>query len=92
MKWDVAPTLQFTGALYDLDRYNQRLADRTAPASSCSRARPTRRASRSGANGFLTDWWQVAGGYAFTDARIVSGFGSALISPAIRSAWCHSTP
>ena len=35
VKWDVSSTLQLTGALYDLDRFNQRLAIRTAPASSC---------------------------------------------------------
>ena len=81
MKWDVAPTLQFTGALYDLDRYNQRLADPDRPGFFLLTGQTNAKGFEIGANGFLTDWWQVAGGCAFTDARIVGGFGSALISP-----------
>lgn len=81
VKWDVAPTLQFTGALYDLDRFNQRLADPNRPGFFLLTGQTNAKGFEIGANGFLTEWWQVAGGYAFTDARIVSGFGSALISP-----------
>lgn len=81
VKWDVTPALQLTGALYDLDRFNQRLADPDRPGFFLLSGQTNARGVEIGANGFLTDWWQVAGGYAFTDARIVSGFGSALVVP-----------
>ncbi|MGU3361555.1 TonB-dependent receptor [Methylobacterium sp. M6A4_1b] len=84
VKWDVTPALQLTGALYDLDRYNQRLADPNRPGFFLLSGQTNARGVEVGANGFLTDWWQVAGGYAFTDARIVNGFGGALILPGNR--------
>ncbi|KQP07636.1 TonB-dependent receptor [Methylobacterium sp. Leaf99] len=80
-KWDVSPTLQLTAALYDLDRFNQRLADPNRPGFFLTSGQTNAKGIEIGANGTLTDWWQVAGGYSFTDARIVSGFGSALIVP-----------
>ena len=86
VKWDVTPALQLTGALYDLDRYNQRLSDPNRPGFFLLSGQTNARGVEIGANGYLTDWWQVAGGYAFTDARIVSGFGSALIVPGNRVA------
>ena len=81
VKWDVSSTLQLTGALYDLDRFNQRLADPNRPGFFLLSGQTNAKGVEIGANGFVTDWWQVAGGYAFTDARIVSGFSSALIVP-----------
>ncbi|KQP40885.1 TonB-dependent receptor [Methylobacterium sp. Leaf104] len=84
VKWDVTPALQLTGALYDLDRTNQRLADPNRPGFFLLSGQTNARGVEVGANGFLTDRWQVAGGYAFTDARIVNGFGSALILPGNR--------
>lgn len=81
VKWDVAPDLQLTGALYDLDRFNQRLPDPNRPGFFLTNGQTNARGVEIGANGFVTPWWQIAGGYAFTDARIVSGFGSAAIVP-----------
>ncbi len=76
VKWDVSPALQLTGAFYDLDRFNQRLSDPNRPGFFLSTGQTNAKGIEIGANGFVTDWWQVAGGYAFTDARVVSGFSS----------------
>ena len=84
VKWDVSPALQLTGALYDLDRFNQRLSDPNRPGFFLTSGQTNAKGVEIGANGYLTDWWQVAGGYAFTDARIVSGFGSASVVPGNR--------
>ncbi|MGX7705725.1 TonB-dependent receptor [Methylobacterium sp. Gmos1] len=75
-KWDVSPVLQLTAALYDLDRYNQRFADPNRPGYFLTTGQTNTKGAEIGANGFVTDWWQIAGGYAFTDARIVSNFSS----------------
>jgi len=74
VKVDVAPTLQLTGALYNLDRSNQRLADPNNAGFFITSGQTNTRGAEIGANGYVTDGWQIAGGYAFTDARIVKGF------------------
>ncbi|KQP92374.1 TonB-dependent receptor [Methylobacterium sp. Leaf113] len=74
VKVDVAPTLQLTGALYNLDRINQRLADPNNAGFFITSGQTSTQGAEIGANGFVTEWWQIAGGYAFTDARIVKGF------------------
>jgi len=74
VKYDVSPVLQLTGALYNLDRFNQRLTDPNRPGFFLATGQTNTKGAEIGANGYVADWWQVAGGYAFTDARIVSGF------------------
>jgi len=74
VKYDVSPVLQLTGALYNLDRFNQRLSDPNQPGFFLATGQTNTKGAEIGANGYVADWWQVAGGYAFTDARIVSGF------------------
>ena len=93
VKYDVSPTLQLTGALYNLDRTNQRLAD----PNNAGLLHPARQATNAkgveiGANGYVTDWWQVAGGYAFTDARIDQRDLGDDRRRATPSASCRSTP
>ncbi|KQP10905.1 TonB-dependent receptor [Methylobacterium sp. Leaf99] len=77
IKYDVSPALQLTGALYNLDRFNQRLNDSNRPGLFLPTGQTNTQGAEIGANGYVTDWWQVAGGYAFTDATITSGFGTA---------------
>jgi catecholate siderophore receptor len=79
-KWDVTPRVQLTAALYDLDRTNQRLADPNNPGFFILSGATNAKGFEIGANGYLTDWWQVAGGYAYTDARVL-GATSATIVP-----------
>lgn len=70
VKWDITPRTQFTAAVYNLDRDNQRFTD------SQGRILTTGKTNTKGAEvavtGYVTDQWQVTGGYAYTDARIVS--------------------
>ncbi len=83
VKVDVSPALQLTGALYNLDRTNQRLSDPNNAGFFIASGQTTTQGAEIGANGSITDWWQIAGGYAFTDARIVGGFniGGTAIRP-----------
>ncbi|MGV7032827.1 TonB-dependent receptor [Methylobacterium symbioticum] len=82
-KYDVNPTFQLTAAAYNLDRENQRLNDPNNPGFFILAGKTNTQGFEIGANGYVTDWWQIAGGYSFTDARIVKGFtsGSTNIAP-----------
>ncbi|GJE19150.1 TonB-dependent receptor [Methylobacterium marchantiae] len=88
LKVDVSSTLQLTGALYNLDRFNQRLPDPNNAGFFLASGQTKTQGAEIGANGYVTDWWQIAGGYAFTDARIESGFsqGATVIRPGNRVA------
>jgi len=77
-KWDVSPRLQLTTAIYDLDRTNQRLADPNNPGFFILTGATKAKGFEAGANGYLTQVWQMSGGYAYTDARIVSDTSTAI--------------
>jgi catecholate siderophore receptor len=72
VKWDALPRLQFTSAFYNLIRTNQRLPDPNNPGFFILSGETDTEGFEAGLNGYITDAWQIAGGYAFTDARIAS--------------------
>ncbi|GEP07092.1 TonB-dependent receptor [Methylobacterium oxalidis] len=79
VKYDVTPALQLTGALYNLDRTNQRLADPNNPGFFILSGSTRTQGAEIGINGYITDWWQAAGGYAFTDARITGATSTTIV-------------
>ena len=80
MKYDVTPTFQLTAAGYNLDRTNQRLPDPNNAGFFILSGKTNTQGFEIGANGYVTDWWQVAGGYAFTDARIESATSATIVA------------
>ena len=80
IKYDVNPRFQLTAAAYNLDRYNQRLADPNNPGFFILSGKTNTQGIEIGANGYVTDWWQIAGGYAFTDARIASATSATIVA------------
>ncbi|WP_253373026.1 MULTISPECIES: TonB-dependent receptor [Methylorubrum] len=80
VKYDVSPVLQITGALFNLDRSNQRIPDPNRAGFFLTSGRTNTQGAEIGANGYLTDWWSIAGGYAFTDARITSNLSPAIVA------------
>jgi catecholate siderophore receptor len=79
VKWDVVPRLQLTAAAYDLDRTNQRLADPSNPGFFILSGETKTKGFEIGANGYVTDAWQVAGGYAYTEAKIASATSATIV-------------
>lgn len=71
VKWDVTPRLAFTTAVYNLDRTNSRLADPNNPGFFIQNGATQTRGVEVTIAGYLTDQWQMTGGYAYTDARVV---------------------
>jgi catecholate siderophore receptor len=80
LKWDIFPRLQFSTAVYDLDRSNQRLADPNNPGFFILSGKTNAKGVEAGLTGFVTDAWQVSGGYAYTDARIVSATSTTIVA------------
>jgi catecholate siderophore receptor len=78
LKYDIFPRLQFATAVYDLDRTNQRLPDPNNPGFFILSGATKTRGFEASLTGYVTDAWQITGGYAYTDARI-TGSTSAII-------------
>ena len=83
VKWDIFPRLQFTAAVYELDRTNQRFPDPNNPGFFILSGKTHTTGFETGLTGYVTDKWQMSGGYAYTDAKIV-GATSATIVPGNR--------
>jgi catecholate siderophore receptor len=79
LKWDIYPTLQFTAALYDLQRNNQRLPDPNNPGFFIANGATNTVGFEAGISGYITPKWQVMGGYAYTNAQIVSATSSTIL-------------
>jgi catecholate siderophore receptor len=83
VKWDPTPRLQITSAVYNLVRLNQRLPDPNNAGFFLLSGKTVTNGFEAGVSGYITDAWQMAGGYAYTDARI-EGATSATVTPGNR--------
>ncbi|HTK12171.1 MAG TPA: TonB-dependent siderophore receptor [Xanthobacteraceae bacterium] len=80
VKWNIFPQLQFTAAAYDLVRSNQPIADPNNAGFFLLSGRSKIKGVEFGLNGHITDNWQMAGGYAYTDARIASNTSATVVA------------
>jgi catecholate siderophore receptor len=80
VKWEIFPRLLFTAAVYDLDRTNQRLADPNNPGFFILSGATNAKGFETSLVGYVTDAWQISGGYAYTDARIVSATSAIVVA------------
>lgn len=71
-KWDVRSNLTLTAALYRQDRTNTRATDPNEPTRMLQTGSQRTNGFEAGANGNLTRYWTVAGGYSRQDAFIRS--------------------
>jgi len=71
-KYDITPVLQFTGALFNLDRDNQPFPSNVESGLIVGSGQTRTQGLEIGLAGYLTDWWQVFGGYAYTEPRVLS--------------------
>lgn len=72
VKYEILPRLMLTAALYQLDRRNTRTPDPNNPGFTVQTGSTRTRGFELGINGYVTDRWQIAGGYAYQDAFISS--------------------
>ncbi len=71
-KWDAAPELSLTTAVYRLDRTNTRATDPADPTRIVQTGSQRTNGYELGINGTLTRAWKIAGGYARQNAFVTS--------------------
>jgi catecholate siderophore receptor len=71
-KWEARPGLTLTAAAYVLDRTNTTAPDPVTPGRLIQTGAERSKGVELGIAGRLGERWEVAGGYAWQDARIVS--------------------
>ena len=69
LKWDIAPNLALTAAIYRLDRTNTRFVDPITTNTSLTGAQRSE-GFELGVAGDVTDNWQIMGGYAYQNVEI----------------------
>ena len=80
LKYDILPRLQFATAIYNLDRTNQRLPDPNNAGFFILSGATKTRGLEASLTGYVTDEWQIMGGYAYTDARITSNNSASIVA------------
>jgi catecholate siderophore receptor len=83
VKWDISPRLQYTAAVYNLNRTNQPIADGNNLGFFFPSGSTLTRGFETALTGYITNDWQASLGYAYTDARI-TGATSATVLPGNR--------
>ncbi|MFN7925160.1 MAG: TonB-dependent siderophore receptor [Bryobacteraceae bacterium] len=87
VKWDLARSLSVTAAAYRLDRTNTRSIDPNDPTRIVQTGAQRTEGFEFGASGSLTRRWNIAGGYAFQNARVTSATAAAK-----QGAWVDQVP
>jgi catecholate siderophore receptor len=77
-KWDIAPALSFTAAVYRLDRGNVAVADPLNPGVSHLVDAQRTRGVEIDLNGRLSPRWVIVGGYAYQDGEITRALSSSV--------------
>jgi catecholate siderophore receptor len=78
-KWNIFPRLLFSAALYNLDRTNVPLPDPNNPGFFLLSGKNHIRGFETELKGYITDEWQSALGYAYTDARVASDTSTTIV-------------
>ena len=80
VKWNILPRLQYTAAVYELNRTNVPIADPNNPGFFFPSGSHRIRGFETGLNGYVTKDWQSSFGYAYTDARITSDTSATIVA------------
>jgi catecholate siderophore receptor len=80
VKYNILPQLQFTAALYQLDRTNVPLANPNGDGTFFMSGKNRIRGFETSLTGYVTDSWQSSFGYAYTDARVNSDTSAAIVA------------
>jgi catecholate siderophore receptor len=80
VKWNILPRLQYSAAVYDLNRTNVPLADPNNAGFFVLSGSNRIRGFETELNGYVTDAWQSKFGYAYTDARVTSNTSTTIVA------------
>lgn len=79
VKWNILPRLQYTAAVYHLNRTNVPVTNPDGSSNPIPSGRQEINGFETGLNGYITNEWQTALGYAYTDARVTSQSTAAIV-------------
>jgi len=80
VKYNILPRLQYTAAVYQLDRSNVPLANPNGDGTFFLSGKNRIRGFETTLNGYVTDIWQSTLGYAYTDARVTSDTSATILA------------
>ncbi len=80
VKWNIQPKLQFTAAIYELNRTNVPIADPSGNGLFFPRGSHKIRGFETALTGYISPDWQSTFGYAYTDARIASDTSTTIVA------------
>jgi catecholate siderophore receptor len=80
VKWNIFPKLLFTAAAYELIRTNVPITDPNRPGFFFPSGSHKNQGFETALKGYITDAWQSALGYAYTDARITSDTSTTIVA------------
>jgi catecholate siderophore receptor len=80
VKWNILPQLQYTAAVYDLERTNVPLADPNNAGFFILSGKNRIRGFETELTGYVMPDWQSKLGYAYTDARITSNTSTTIVA------------
>lgn len=78
-KWNVNPRLQYTAAIYELNRTNQPINDPNRVGFFLPNGSTKVRGFETAVTGYVTSAWQTTLGYAYTDARITNATSTTVL-------------
>lgn len=82
-KWDLSPGFALTAAVFRLDRADVKSKDPNDPTKLVRSGLQRTDGVEVGFQGQVTEWWQVYGGFAQLDARVVKATGGSATSAAV---------
>lgn len=80
VKWNILPRLQYTAAVYNLNRTNQPIADGNNPGFFFPSGSTRTQGFETALSGYITDAWQASLGYAYTDARLTNNTSTTVVA------------
>jgi len=80
VKWNILPRLQYSAAIYQLDRTNVPIADPNNAGFFLLSGSHRIRGFETELKGYVTPDWQTVLGYAYTDARITSDTSPTIVA------------
>lgn len=80
VKWNIAPRLLYTAAIYQLDRTGVAVTDPNNPTSQIPGGKYRIRGFETALDGYITNEWQSVLGYAYTDARVANDLSTTIVS------------
>ena len=79
-KWNILPRLQYTAAIYQLDRSGVAITDPNNPTLQIPGGKYKIQGFETALKGFVNNEWQSSLGYAYTDAKVANDLSATVVA------------